>query len=168
MVQESHTLHYFVPSMSAVSATNNVKGNILVTGGAGYIGSHTVVCLLNDGYDITIVDNLVNANEICIARIKELTGADDSRLRFFNVDLCNEVELEKVFQNLPTFQCCIHFAALKAVGESVKLPLKYYQNNLGGTFNLIGLMDKYGCKSFVYSSSATVSSTYLNVNNCSN
>ena len=143
--------------MSSFSSTSNPKGNILVTGGAGYIGSHTVVCLLNDGYDITIVDNLVNSNEISIARIRELTGVDGDRLRFFNVDLCNETELEKVFQSSPVFQCCIHFAALKAVGESVQLPLKYYQNNLGGTFNLIGLMDKYGCRSIVFSSSATVS-----------
>lgn len=143
--------------MSSFNSNSSSKGNILVTGGAGYIGSHTVVCLLNEGYDITIVDNLVNSCEISIARIRELTGADDTRLRFFNADLCNEAELEKVFQQSPVFHTCIHFAALKAVGESVQLPLKYYQNNLGGTFNLVALMEKYGCRSIVFSSSATVS-----------
>ena len=130
--------------------------NILVTGGAGYIGSHTILRLLEAGYDITVVDNLVNSSEESLKRVRELTGCDESRIKFFNVDLCNIAALEQVFQSSPKFSACIHFAGLKAVGESVQKPLLYYENNIGGTVNLLNLMEKYECRSIVFSSSATV------------
>jgi UDP-glucose 4-epimerase len=133
------------------------RKNVLVTGGTGYIGTHTVLVLIESGYDVTIVDNMVNSSEEGTRRVRELTGCDEARIKFFNVDLCNKGELEKVFQNSPKFDSCIHFAALKAVGESVQKPLLYYENNLGGTFNLINLLDQYGCRTIVFSSSATVS-----------
>lgn len=132
------------------------RKNVLVAGGAGYIGTHTVLTLLENGYDITVVDNLVNASNEGIKRVQQLVGADDSRVRIFNVDLCNKEELEKVFVNSPTFSSCIHFAGLKAVGESVQKPILYYENNIGGTLNLVNLLEKYGCNSIVFSSSATV------------
>lgn len=131
--------------------------NILVTGGAGYIGTHTIICLLEDGYDVTVVDNLVNSTEEGLSRVKVLTGCNSDRLKFHKVDLCDFVELEKVFSVSPQFCACIHFAGLKAVGESVREPLLYYRNNLDGMINLLNLMDKYNCHSIVFSSSATVS-----------
>jgi len=130
--------------------------NILITGGAGYIGTHTIVCLLEAGYDVTVVDNLVNANVESIKRVREITSCEASRLRFFNTDLLDAEALEAVFKKSPKFAACIHFAGLKAVGESVKKPLLYYENNLISTFNLLKLMSRYDCKSIVFSSSATV------------
>lgn len=143
---------------------SETRRNILIAGGAGYIASHTIVCLLEAGYDVTVVDNLVNSQPEGLNRIRNTICCEspskplpESRLRFFQVDLNDESELEKIFQNTPQgFQACIHFAGLKAVGESVAKPLLYYQNNLGSTIVLLGLMDKYGCKSIVFSSSATV------------
>eukprot|EP00608_Synchroma_pusillum_P000999 CAMPEP_0198430132 /NCGR_PEP_ID=MMETSP1452-20131203/11779_1 /TAXON_ID=1181717 /ORGANISM="Synchroma pusillum, Strain CCMP3072" /LENGTH=374 /DNA_ID=CAMNT_0044150563 /DNA_START=1 /DNA_END=1122 /DNA_ORIENTATION=+ len=129
---------------------------ILVTGGCGYIGSHTILCLLNAGFDITVVDNLVNSSPESLRRVRRLAGADESRLTFHEVDLCDVAKLENVFRSSPQFAACIHFAGLKAVGESTQKPLLYYENNLGGTFNLLSLMSKYNCKSIVFSSSATV------------
>ena len=136
-------------------STSNRK-KILVAGGAGYIGTHTVLTLLENGYDITVVDNMVNSSEEGVKRVQQIVGVDDSRVRIFNVDLCNKEELEKVFANSPKFSSCIHFAGLKAVGESVQKPLLYYENNIGGTLNLVNLLEKYGCNSIVFSSSATV------------
>ena len=140
--------------------TNKVsedKKNILVAGGAGYIGSHTVLSLIETGYDVTVVDNLVNSSPEGLKRVQELTGCDQSRIRFFQVDLCDKEELEKVLQTSPQFSACIHFAGLKAVGESVQLPLLYYEKNLLGTINLLNLLDQYNCHAIVFSSSATVS-----------
>lgn len=135
----------------------NEKNRILVSGGAGYIGSHTIICLLEQGYDVAVVDNLINSNEESLRRVIEITGCDSSRLQFYNVDLCDLSALEKVFseQSSP-FQACIHFGGLKAVGESTAKPLLYYHNNLLSTLNLLSLMDKYDCHRFVFSSSATV------------
>ena len=130
--------------------------HILITGGAGYIGTHTIVCLLQAGYDVTVVDNLVNANEESLRRVRAITECHPSRLRFYNADLLSMGPLEEVFKSSPPFAACIHFAGLKAVGESVQKPLLYYENNLISTFNLLKLMDKYDCKSIVFSSSATV------------
>ena len=127
--------------------------SILVTGGAGYIGSHTAVELLNAGYDIVIVDNYMNSSPKALDRIREITGKD---FRFYEVDLCNAEALEQVFIENPDIDAAIHFAGLKAVGESVAQPIRYYQNNLGSTFNLVKLMSKYGAKRIVFSSSATV------------
>lgn len=140
--------------MSALSASS--KGSVLVAGGAGYIGTHTVLVLIEAGFDITIVDNLVNSSEEGSKRVVELTGCDPSRIRFFNVDMCNKAALENVFKESPRFCACIHFAGLKAVGESVRLPLLYYENNLLNTINLLNLLDQYMCRTIVFSSSATV------------
>ena len=125
---------------------------ILVTGGAGYIGSHTCVELLETGYQITVVDNLINSSQESLARVRQITEAD---LEFYEVDLLDLPALEKVFQSAK-FDAVIHFAGLKAVGESVEIPVRYYHNNLTGTFNLCKAMEKYGVKNFVFSSSATV------------
>lgn len=132
------------------------RKNILVTGGAGYIGVHTIITLLESGYDITVVDNLINSSTEGLKRVIEITKSDPRRIRFYQVDLLDSHGLEEVFQNSPTFNAAIHFAGLKAVGESVHKPLLYYENNIQGTINLLNLMGKYGCNSFIFSSSATV------------
>jgi UDP-glucose 4-epimerase len=125
---------------------------ILVTGGSGYIGSHTCVELLNAGYEIIVIDNLSNSSFESIKRVRELTGKD---FKFYQVDLLNQEELDKVFfQN--QIDAVIHFAGLKAVGESTKIPLFYYQNNLTGTLVLCEVMKKYNVNKIVFSSSATV------------
>ncbi|RAS78149.1 UDP-glucose 4-epimerase GalE [Priestia endophytica] len=125
---------------------------ILVTGGAGYIGSHTCVELLNSGHDIAVLDNLSNSSEEALTRVKEITGKD---FPFYNVDLLDKEGVEKVFEE-NNFTAVIHFAGLKAVGESVAIPLHYYHNNLTGTFILCEAMQKYNVKNIVFSSSATV------------
>lgn len=125
---------------------------ILVTGGMGYIGSHTVVELLNRGDEAIIVDNLSNSSIDVLDKIKELTG---KMPEFYEVDLLNEEALEAVFK-AHQFDSVIHFAGYKAVGESVTIPLEYYHNNITGTLNLCRLMDKYHCRNLVFSSSATV------------
>mmetsp|Transcript_39206 Transcript_39206/g.94812 ORF Transcript_39206/g.94812 Transcript_39206/m.94812 type:complete len:357 (-) Transcript_39206:42-1112(-) len=133
---------------------------ILVTGGCGYIGSHTIVSLLGQGYNVVVVDNLVNSSSISIDRVAEILNLDKDerakRLVVHEVDVCDKTALRKVFESSPTFQACIHFAGLKAVGESTKIPLRYYHNNLTGTFYLLELMDEFNCHSIVFSSSATV------------
>ena len=188
-------------------------GLILVAGGAGYIGSHTIVCLLEQGYNVVVVDNLVNSSLVALDRVAELLKFDDEatrkdRLVFHNVDLCDRDALRRVFQTSPKFDACIHFAGLKvstmkvvyvlgsvgfdafvffcfwllllfssyweivdtqtivssplsfsheqAVGESTKIPLKYYSNNLNSSISLLELMDEFDCHSIVFSSSATV------------
>ncbi len=125
---------------------------LLITGGAGYIGSHTCVELLKEGYDITVVDNLANSKEEALNRVREITGKD---FTFYKADLVCREELEEVFEKERP-DGVIHFAGLKAVGESVAKPLEYYHNNLVGTINLLELMRKYDCKRMVFSSSATV------------
>lgn len=130
-------------------------GEVLVTGGAGYIGSHTVVSLVESGFDVVIVDALMNAVEEAVDRAKELLGEKSNKVSFYKVNICDSEELEKVFKQ-HKFSSCIHFAGLKAVGESVAKPLWYYNNNLTGTLILLELMGKYGCKNIVFSSSATV------------
>lgn len=128
--------------------------HILVTGGAGYIGSHTCIELLNAGYRVTVVDNLINAKEESLRRVKELTGKP---VDFHHVDLLDEKKLEQVFAGASEpIEAVIHFAGLKAVGESVRKPLWYYHNNLTGTLSLCGVMARFGVKSIVFSSSATV------------
>ena len=125
---------------------------ILVTGGAGYIGSHTCVELLEKGEEIVIVDNFSNSKPEVLDKIKEITG---KKFKFYEVDLLDRTKLEKVFQD-NHIEEVIHFAGLKAVGESVKKPIKYYHNNITGTLVLLELMKKYNCKKIVFSSSATV------------
>ncbi|WP_313468608.1 UDP-glucose 4-epimerase GalE [Carnobacterium sp.] len=125
---------------------------ILVTGGAGYIGSHTTVELLNAGYEVVIVDDYSNSKPEVLKRIKEITGKD---VAFHEVNILDKASLEEVFQ-VHELDAVIHFAGYKAVGESVAQPLKYYHNNLTGTFVLVELMEKYDVKKMVFSSSATV------------
>lgn len=126
--------------------------SILVTGGAGFIGSHTVVELLNAGYKVVVIDNLSNSKLTSISRVESLTS---KKVDFHHVDLLNKKNLREVF-NAYSFDAVIHFAALKAVGESVKQPLWYYKNNITGTINLCEIMQEAGVKNFVFSSSATV------------
>ena len=125
---------------------------ILVTGGAGYIGSHTSVELLNLGKDIVIVDNFSNSKPEVLDKIKEITKKD---FKFYEIDILDKQNLEKVFAENKIDQV-IHFAGLKAVGESVQKPIEYYYNNITGTLVLIDVMRKYNCKEIVFSSSATV------------
>ena len=129
--------------------------SILVTGGAGFIGSHTVVELLEEGEDIVIVDNFVNSKPEVLDKIEEITKKD---FKFYEVDLLDEEKLENVFKE-NNIEAVIHFAGLKAVGESVKKPLEYYHNNITGTLILLELMKKYDCKKIIFSSSATVYGT---------
>ena len=126
--------------------------SILVTGGAGFIGSHTVVELLAAGKEVVIADNFINSKPVVLDRIRQISGKD---FKFYNVDLCDKTALEVVFAT-EKIDSAIHFAGLKAVGESVSIPLRYYQNNLISTLNLCELMSKYNCKNIVFSSSATV------------
>ncbi|MGU7773642.1 UDP-glucose 4-epimerase GalE [Burkholderia sp. MR1-5-21] len=128
------------------------KGTILVTGGAGYIGSHTAVELLDHGYDVVIVDNLVNSKAESVRRIAQIAGKTPA---FHEVDVCDEAALAKVFDAHP-ITGAIHFAALKAVGESVAKPLEYYQNNIGGLLAVLKVMRERNVRQFVFSSSATV------------
>ena len=127
--------------------------SILITGGAGFIGSHTAVEFLEAGYDIVIADNLANSSRKALDRIREITGKD---FLFYEVDLCDKAALEVVFAENPEIDSAIHFAGLKAVGESVSEPGRYYYNNLVSTLNLLDLMSKYNAKRIVFSSSATV------------
>lgn len=126
---------------------------ILVTGGAGYIASHCSVLLLEAGYEVVIVDNLCNSSQEALIRVADIAGRP---LRgFYQVDLLDSAALEAVFQSHP-FSAVIHFAGIKAVGESVKEPLRYYHNNITGTLNLLQCMRKFRVRTLVYSSSATV------------
>ena len=126
--------------------------SILVTGGAGYIGSHTVVELLNMGKDVVIVDNLSNSSILVLDRIKEITG---KRPEFYQIDISNKELLRNVFEK-EKIEAVIHFAGFKAVGESVKYPVMYYENNIMSTLSLIEIMTEYDVKKIVFSSSATV------------
>ena len=125
---------------------------ILVTGGAGYIGSHTVLLLLESGYEVIVVDNLSNSSTESLNRVKALTGKS---LEFFEYDINNSAAMEKIFSE-NEISTVIHFAGLKAVGESVAIPLKYYENNITGTLTLLEAMIKHNVKKIVFSSSATV------------
>lgn len=125
---------------------------VLVTGGAGFIGSHTNVELLNAGYDVVVIDNLVNSSKESLVRVEKLTGKN---ITFYEEDICNKKGLEAIFAK-EHFDSVIHFAGLKAVGESCEKPLEYFDNNLCGTIYLLEVMKKYDVKSLVFSSSATV------------
>ena len=125
---------------------------ILVTGGTGYIGSHTVVELQSSGYDVTIIDNLSNSNADVVTRIEKITG---KKPEFIELDLCDETGLKNFFDNAKDIDAVIHFAAFKAVGESVLKPLLYYKNNVTGMINLLDEVSKRKINNFVYSSSCT-------------
>ncbi|MGF6756778.1 UDP-glucose 4-epimerase GalE [Paraburkholderia sp. GAS42] len=134
-----------------MSATN-AKGTILVTGGAGFIGSHTCVELLNGGYDVVVIDNLVNSNPESLKRVEKITG---KKLAFYEADARDEAALKGIFDAHPVTGA-IHFAALKAVGESVAKPIQYYRNNVDSLLVLLDVMRERDVKQFVFSSSATV------------
>ena len=123
--------------------------NILVTGGAGYIGSHTVVELLEAGHSVVVVDDLVNSSAESLRRVERITGVS---VPFYPVDIRDRAGLEEVFA-AHDFDCCIHFAGLKAVGESVAKPLEYYENNLNGTFVLLDVLGRHGCKKIIFNRS---------------
>lgn len=125
---------------------------ILVTGGAGYIGSHTCVELLNEGYEVVVVDNLYNASVKALDRVQEITG---KTLTFYEADIRDKQALEDIFAK-EAIDAVIHFAGLKAVGESVEKPMEYYENNIAGTLNLCETMKRHGVKNIIFSSSATV------------
>ena len=125
---------------------------ILVTGGAGYIGSHTVVELQNAGYDVVVLDNLSNASEKALDRVSKITGKP---VKFYKADILDRDALNDIFDK-ETIESCIHFAGLKAVGESVVKPWEYYENNIAGTLTLVDVMRKHNVKNIIFSSSATV------------
>ena len=125
---------------------------VFVTGGAGYIGSHTVVELLNEGHDVVIADNLSNSSYDVIERITEITGKP---VKFYKIDVCDKEAVRRVFEE-NEIDLAIHFAGLKAVGESVRVPLKYYRNNLDSTLTLLEVMKEKGVHKIIFSSSATV------------
>lgn len=127
--------------------------HILVTGGAGFIGSHTLIELYKAGHTALVVDNLSNSNREALRRVAELIGVPE--IPFVQADIRDRASLEKVFE-CNRFDACIHFAGLKAVGESVEKPLEYYENNMNGTFVLLDVMRRNGCKNIIFSSSATV------------
>ncbi len=129
--------------------------DILVTGGAGYIGSHTVVELKKAGHSVAVLDSLVNSSREALRRVEGITGAE---IPFFQADIRDREGLERVFRSR-SFDCCIHFAGLKAVGDSVLRPWEYYENNVGGSLVLLDVMRKHGCKHIIFSSSATVYGT---------
>ena len=141
-------MYYF--SIDKISGGKNMR--ILVTGGAGYIGSHTCVELLEAGYEVIVVDNLQNSNEEALKRVKEITGKS---LKFYKIDMVDKSALEKVFSE-NDIQAVIHFAGLKSVGESVSIPLKYYSNNIVSTLVLAEVMKSFKVDKLVFSSSATV------------
>ncbi len=125
---------------------------ILVTGGAGYIGSHTCVELLEAGYDVVVVDNLYNSSKKALDRVEEITG---KTLKFYEADIRDRAAMIRVFEE-NDIEAVIHFGGLKAVGEAVSKPIEYYENMIGGTLVLTDVMRSFGCKNFIFSSSATV------------
>ena len=129
---------------------------ILVLGGAGYIGSHTVLALLEKGYDVVVFDNYANSCPESIRRVEELTG---KKVKLYEADMMDEKSIEKIFDENPDITALIHFAGLKAVGESVSKPIEYYENNIGGTLNLLKVMRAHNVKNIIFSSSATVYGT---------
>lgn len=126
---------------------------VLVTGGTGYIGSHTCVELLNEGYEVIIIDNLVNSKKEVVDKIETITG---KKVKFYENDCCDKEALRRIFKENDHIDAVLHFAGLKAVGESVQLPIKYYENNLGSALSLVSVMKEFNCNKIVFSSSATV------------
>jgi FlaA1/EpsC-like NDP-sugar epimerase len=148
------------------SNSNDHSNNktVLVTGGCGYIGSHTIVVLLQNQYNVVVIDNCINSSSVSLDRVSAICSLSpkerEERLHFHELDLCNATALHALFESYRTnrnitFHSVIHFAGLKAVGESTRIPLKYYENNLIGTFHLLHCMEEFACHSLVFSSSAT-------------
>lgn len=137
--------------------TTNSPKVILVTGGLGYIGSHTVVELIENGYEVEIIDNLSNSNIKCLERLEKLTN---KKIKFYQIDLLDYSKVEDVFKSSKVpFYGIIHFAGLKSVNESTRIPLQYYKNNLISSIDLVELANKYSCGNFIFSSSACVYGT---------
>ena len=138
-------------------AKNHADTCVLVTGGAGFIGSHTCVELLNEGYRVVVVDDLSNSSEVALDRVRQITGLapEDDRLAFYEASILNRDALASIFQENDV-DAIIHFAGFKAVGESVQKPLEYYWNNVAGTLVLCDAAREHGVKNLVFSSSATV------------
>lgn len=132
--------------------TKDSKKTVLVTGGAGFIGSHTLVELINAGFEVVAVDNFSNSDDTCLKGVEQIVGR---KIAFENIDCCDYDAMDKLFQTY-SFDSIIHFAAFKAVGESVEKPLKYYRNNITSFLNILELMQKYNRCNIVFSSSATV------------
>ena len=132
--------------------TKDSKKTVLVTGGAGFIGSHTLVELINAGFEVVAVDNFSNSDDTCLKGVEQIVGR---KIAFENIDCCDYDAMDKLFQTY-SFDSIIHFAAFKAVGESVEKPLKYYRNNITSFLNILELMQKYNRRNIVFSSSATV------------
>ena len=130
--------------------------SILVSGGAGYIGSHTVLALLEKGYEVVVFDNLSNSSEESLKRVEKLTGKS---VKFYNADMLDRAAMDRIFDENPDITTLIHFAGLKAVGESVEKPIEYYKNNVGGTLTLLESMRAHNVKNIIFSSSATVYGT---------
>ena len=130
-----------------------MKGKVLVTGGAGYIGSHTIVDLFNKGYDVISVDNYINSDPVTYDQIESITG---KKVAHYNIDICDKVALKRVMDDHRDVVGIIHFAALKAVGESVEFPFKYYHNNIVGLLNMLDLCRTHDINAFIFSSSCTV------------
>lgn len=126
--------------------------NILLTGGAGYIGTHTCIELISAGHDVVIADNLCNSKKEAVSRVESITG---KKIPFYEIDVCDAESLRKVFSE-NKIDAVIHFAGLKAVGESCEIPLRYYRNNIDSTLSLLEVMKEFDCHNFVFSSSATV------------
>ncbi len=129
-----------------------MEKKILVTGGAGYIGSHTCVELLNSGYGVVVLDNFSNSSPESLKRVEKITG---KKIALYEGDVRDGALLDKIF-GAHKIECAVHFAGLKAVGESCRMPLEYYDNNINGTLSLVGAMRAHGCKKIIFSSSATV------------
>ncbi len=130
-----------------------MKAKVLVTGGTGYIGSHTIIDLIESGYDVVCADNGMNSDQSSLTAVREITGVT---VPYFHIDLCDRNASEDIFIQHPDISGIIHFAALKAVGESVEKPVLYFRNNIESLINVIDLSIKYGIKSFIFSSSCTV------------
>ena len=127
--------------------------SVLVSGGAGYIGSHTVLALLERGYEVVVFDNLSNSCEESLKRVEKITG---KKVKFYEADMCDAAAMDRIFEENPEITSVIHFAGLKAVAVSVSQPIEYYKNNIGGTLTLVEAMRAHGVKNIIFSSSATV------------
>ena len=143
--------------MNKTLCKENSELTILVTGGAGFIGSHTTVELLERGFNVVVVDDLSNSSRVALTRIREIVGIDESdgQLKFYECNILNPHAMKSVFED-NDIDAIIHFAAFKAVGESVQKPLEYYDNNIAGTLSVLKVAREFGCKNFIFSSSATV------------
>lgn len=149
-----------------MSSSPSTTATVLVTGGSGYVGSHCVLSLLEHNYRVIVIDNLVNSVQLdncplpeSLKRVEEITGK--RLVKFYNTNIENAETMEKIFQEHSPIDVVMHFAALKAVAESISKPLLYYQNNVIGSIALLAMMDKFNVKKFIFSSSATVYGIYL-------